>query len=218
MRLSEGGAGDGGHSDGKDEAGWERPVRRRQTAMVVGDRAGPVRAWRAKGVDRWWGLDAGRAAREAAAEPDLERRICVRHPVAARWSRRVCRLLASRPGRSSRPIVIRSVRFRAGQGWSVFTGGGSVACVVASGAVAVAAVAGAASSAAVVAGGVEKQPAAALVAASAQTACGHRLQEVERVQREDSGEITRVACLEGPPGWGAGEAAGRDCVGERPVQ
>lgn len=116
MRLSEGGAGDGGHSDGKDEAGWERPVRRRQTAMVVGDRAGPVRAWRAKGVDRWWGLDAGRAAREAAAEPDLERRICVRHPVAARWSRRVCRLLASRPGRSSRPIVIRSVRFRAGQG------------------------------------------------------------------------------------------------------
>jgi hypothetical protein len=70
----------------------------------------------------------------------------------------------------------------------------------------------------VVASRVEKQPAAALVVAPAQAVCGHRLQEVKRVQREDRGQIARVACLERPPRRGASEAAGGDCASERLVQ
>jgi hypothetical protein len=70
----------------------------------------------------------------------------------------------------------------------------------------------------VVAGGVEEQPAAAVVVAATQTVRGHRLYEVERVQREDTSEIERATRLEGPSRRGACEAAGGDCVGEREVQ
>jgi hypothetical protein len=66
--------------------------------------------------------------------------------------------------------------------------------------------------------GVEEQPAAAVVVAATQSVWGHRLYEVERVQREDPGEIERAARLEGPPRRGAGEAADGHCVGERTVQ